>query len=269
MPRHAARFWSQRAALAAEPDVHSAGGRPPDPELAVPSGRGTAPRRPVTRRPRAEPPRPAGPGPRERRLRPWRPRRPRRPRRTATPAFSPYTSCRRRPVTAPARTRSPPSSRSASRTSTLMLANRTSGLAKMECDPVAKSVSRDPTVSTRSASRARVLVAGVPSRPMPPTCHQAAVCTAPLPANVSATGAPTTSARGLEFGGGVGVDHPAAGDDQRLLRRRRAARRPKRSRPGGGGPADGPVPLGEELGRVVVGVGLHVLRQGQHHRARR
>ena len=84
--------------------------------------------------------------------------------------------------------------RSASCTLTLMLANWTSGLAKMECDPVAKSVSREPTVSTTSASPARVLVAGVPSSPMPPTCHHAAVCTAPLPPKVSATGAPTAAA---------------------------------------------------------------------------
>ncbi len=86
-------------------------------------------------------------------------------------------------------------SRSASCTLTLMLAKRTSGLAKIEWEPVVKSVSRDPTVSTRSASRARVFVAGVPSRPMPPSCHHAACWTAPLPAKVSATGAPTAAAR--------------------------------------------------------------------------
>ena len=77
---------------------------------------------------------------------------------------------------------------------TLMLANRTAGLAKIECDAVAKSVSRAPTVSTRSASRARALAAGVPSRPMPPICHQARCCTAPLPAKVSSTGSPAVPA---------------------------------------------------------------------------
>ena len=75
-----------------------------------------------------------------------------------------------------------------------MLANRTSGLANSECDAVAKSVSRDPTVTTRSASRAISLVAGLPSRPMPPSCHQVRDRTAPLPAKVSATGMPTCSA---------------------------------------------------------------------------
>ncbi len=85
-------------------------------------------------------------------------------------------------------------SRSASRGLMLMLANRTSGWANSDWEAVVKSVSRDPTVSTRSASPASRLTAGVPSRPMPPTCHQAGRCTAPLPANVSATGRPAVSA---------------------------------------------------------------------------
>ena len=111
-------------------------------------------------------------------------------------------------------------SRSASCTLTLMLANRTSGLAKMECEPVAKSVSRDPTVSTRSASRARVLVAGVPSRPMPPTCHHAALLHRALAGEgLGDRDAGRRAASALQLGGGVGVDDAAAGDDQRLLRR--------------------------------------------------
>ncbi len=36
----------------------------------------------------------------------------------------------------------------------------------------------------------------------------------------------------------------------------------------GGWPTDHPVPFGEELDRKVVRMGLHVLRQGQHHGAR-
>ena len=86
-------------------------------------------------------------------------------------------------------------SRSASRGVTLMLANRTAGLANSDCEAVAKSVSRAPTVSTRSASRASALAAGVPSRPMPPICHQARCCTAPFPAKVSTTGMPAEEAR--------------------------------------------------------------------------
>ena len=97
-------------------------------------------------------------------------------------------------------------SRSASCTLTLMLAKRTSGLAKSEWEPVAKSVSREPTVRTRSASRASVFVAGVPSRPMPPSCHQALRWTAPLPAKVSATGIPTAAARRSSSAVGLGVD---------------------------------------------------------------
>ena len=76
-----------------------------------------------------------------------------------------------------------------------MLANRTPGLANSDWEAVAKSVSRAPTVSTRSASRARVLAAGVPSSPMPPICHQARCWTAPLPAKVSSTGMPAVPAR--------------------------------------------------------------------------
>jgi len=85
-------------------------------------------------------------------------------------------------------------SRPASPGLTLMLANRTPGLANSEWEAVAKSVRRDPTVSTRSASPARRLAAGLPSRPMPPSCHQAGRRTAPLPAKVSATGMPPASA---------------------------------------------------------------------------
>ena len=109
-------------------------------------------------------------------------------------------------------------SRSASRGLTLMLANRTAGLANSECEAVAKSVSRAPTVSTRSASRARALAAGVPSRPMPPICHQARCCTAPLPAKVSSHREADRPGQALELGGGAGVDDPAARDDQRPFR---------------------------------------------------
>jgi hypothetical protein len=85
-------------------------------------------------------------------------------------------------------------SRPASCTLTLMVANRTSGFWNNDCEAVAKSVSRDPTVRTRSAAAANSLVAGVPSNPIPPNCHQARCCTAPLPANVSATGIPAAAA---------------------------------------------------------------------------
>ena len=149
-----------------------------------------------------------------------------------------------------------------------MLANRTSGLAKIECEPVAKSVSRDPTVSTRSASLARVLVAGVPSSPMPPTCHHAAVLHGALAARRSRRpGRPDGGGELLELGGGVGVDDTAAGDDQRLLRRGEKRRDGVDLVGVRRGSADHPVPLVEELGREVVGVGLHVLRQRQHHGA--
>src|ERR687897_662046 len=98
-----------------------------------------------------------------------------------------------------------------------MLAKRTWGCWNSDWEAVAKSVRREPTVRTRSASRARSLVAGVPSRPIPPSCEQ--------------------PRHRLDL---LGV---------------------------GGGAADGPGALGEQLGRVVVGVGLDVLGQGQDHGA--
>ena len=91
-------------------------------------------------------------------------------------------------------------SRPASCPSMLMLANRTSLFWKSDCDAVAKSVSRDPTVRTRSAEAASSLVAGVPSSPIPPSCHHARCWTAPLPAKVSATGIPAAAARASSSG---------------------------------------------------------------------
>ena len=85
-------------------------------------------------------------------------------------------------------------SRAASWPSTLIEANRTSGFSNSDWEAVAKSVRREPTVRTRSAWRARALVAGVPSSPMPPSSHQSPSWTAPLPAKVSATGMPVARA---------------------------------------------------------------------------
>ena len=132
---------------------------------------------------------------------------------------------------------------------------------------MAKSVSRDPTVSTRSASRARVFVAGVPSSPMPPTCHHAALLHRALAGEGLGDRDPDGGGELLQLGGGVGVDDPATGDDDRLLGRGEK-RGDGRDLVGvGGRSADHPVALGEELGREVVGVRLHVLRQRQHHGA--
>ena len=73
----------------------------------------------------------------------------------------------------------------------------------------------------------------------------------------------------LQLAGGVGVDDPAAGDQQRPAG--------PRQQPGdlghllgvGQRPADGPVALVEQLGRVVEGLRLDVLGQGQDHGAGR
>ena len=132
-------------------------------------------------------------------------------------------------------------SRSASWTLTLIAGEPHVGVGEdASATPVAKSVSRDPTVSTRSASRARALVAGVPSSPMPPSCHHAACWTAPLPAKVSGDrDAADAAASALQLGGGVGVDDPAAGDDERLLRAAARSCGDRRDLVGVGRPAGG------------------------------
>ena len=84
-------------------------------------------------------------------------------------------------------------SRFASCGSTLMLAKRTSGFWNSECDAVAKSVSRAPTVRTRSASwRGRWSPAFPPSRCPRPATRLAAV-PRPCPRG-SATGMPAAAA---------------------------------------------------------------------------
>ena len=148
-----------------------------------------------------------------------------------------------------------------------MLANLTSGLAKMECEPVAKSVSREPDgedqvgLVGQGVGGRGALQADAADLPPRPALHGA----------LAAEGFPDRGADGggqlLELGGGVGVDHPAAGDDDRLLRASEKRCDSSDLVGVGGRPADDPVPLVEELGREVVGVGLHVLRQGQHHGA--
>ena len=147
-----------------------------------------------------------------------------------------------------------------------MLAKRTSGLAKIEWEPVLKSVSRDPTVRTRSASRARVFVAGVPSSPMPPSCHHGALLDRALAGEGLRDRDAHRGGEPFQLGGGLRVDDPAAGDDQRLLGLGEQGRHGVDLGLVGGRPADHPVPLVEELGGEVVGVGLDVLGERQHHR---
>ena len=76
---------------------------------------------------------------------------------------------------------------------------------------------RVPTCSTRSASAASALAAGLPSSPTPPSRHQTSCWTAPLPAKVSTTGIPSCSASAASSRLRLGVQDAAAGDDQRPL----------------------------------------------------
>jgi hypothetical protein len=57
-----------------------------------------------------------------------------------------------------------------------------------------KSLQRVPTPSTTSASRASALAAVVPVAPIAPTAQRWSYGSEPLPAWVSATGTPVTSA---------------------------------------------------------------------------
>ena len=68
----------------------------------------------------------------------------------------------------------------------------------------------------------------------------------------------------LQLGRGAGVDDAAARDDQRPVRGGQHGQDGVDLVAVGLRPPDGPVPLGEEPGRPVVGMGLDVLRQREH-----
>ena len=90
----------------------------------------------------------------------------------------------------------------------------------------------------------------------------------PCPACVSATGMPVASANAASASVGLRVAHAAAGDDQRPPRgrgqRRRLGQRGRRRAAGG---RTCQTRSREQRVRPVVGLGLHVLRQRQGHRA--
>jgi hypothetical protein len=71
----------------------------------------------------------------------------------------------------------------------------------------------------------------------------------------------------LELGGGAGVDDPAARDDQRPYRGSQHREHGVDLARVGLRAADNPGPFGKKLSRIVVGVGLDVLRQREHHGA--
>ena len=152
-------------------------------------GRVGVERRRTHRRPGALPPRP----------------RPARPAPVTSPA-----GARRRPGPAGRSLASPTTggapSRSASRASTLMLANRTSGVGKSECDAGGEvgqpRADGEHEVGLRGELVGRRVALEPDAAELPPGVAR----TAPLPANVSATGMPTASASARELGARVGVD---------------------------------------------------------------
>ena len=73
--------------------------------------------------------------------------------------------------------------------------NRTCSAANAVFDAVVKSLSREPTTRTRSASRASRFAAVVPVTPMAPTACGSSNANAPLPAWVSPTGMPVARAK--------------------------------------------------------------------------
>ena len=72
---------------------------------------------------------------------------------------------------------------------------------------------------------------------------------------------------GLERAGRLGVEHAAAGDDQRPLRAADGVGGDLDLAQAGARAAAVPFLRREELGRPVVGLGLHVLAEGEGHRA--
>ena len=82
----------------------------------------------------------------------------------------------------------------ASSSHTLIATKRTAGSWNALFDIVVKSVSRVPTASTRSASRAHWLAASVPVTPRAPSVSGWSHAIALFPACVSATAMPAASA---------------------------------------------------------------------------
>ena len=124
-----------------------------------------------------------------------------------------------------------------------------------------------PTPITRSAASQASLPQAEPVTPGEPKFIGCSQPVAPLPAWVSTIG---NVAPGGEVGEqvlGAGIEHAAAGDDHRRLRGADRGDHLRHLDRVGLGPADAPDPRLEEALRVVVGLGLHVLAEGEADRA--
>ena len=125
-----------------------------------------------------------------------------------------------------------------------------------------KSARRVPTAITRSAARASRLAASPPLAPTGPTFQAWFQGSAPLPACGLADGDAEPLGEVGQCGARLGVDDAAAGDDQRPFAPPRISSTARSSRcRRRDGPVDAVDPLLEEVGRIVVGLGLDVLRQ--------
>jgi hypothetical protein len=135
-------------------------------------------------------------------------------------------------------------------------------------DPVVKSWSRVPTAITTSAAAARSFAPSQPVTPTGPAFNGCEASSDALPATVSTTGTLNASAN-AQLGLGARVVHAAAADDQRPLGGADRSRGALELAEVGTGRGDLTDLHLEELVRVVVRLGLHVLGQREERRAAR
>ncbi len=153
----------------------------------------------------------------------------------------------------------------ASKPRTLMLTNRTSGLAKIVWLAVVKSEYRVPMPMTTSASRARALAADEPVEPTPPTALRWSQLMAPLPAWVSATGMPVAVANARSCSEASEYTTPPPATTRGPCAERMTSTARARAGRLGHGAADVPHPPAEQLHGPVEGLGLDVLGEGDRH----
>ena len=120
---------------------------------------------------------------------------------------------------------------------------------------------------TRSAASQAALPQAEPVTPGEPKFSGCSQLVAPLPAWVSTIGMLRRAAKSASSVLGAGVEHAAPRHDHRRLGGAERGDDGLDLDRVGLGPADAPHPRLEEALRVVVGLGLHVLAEGEAHRA--
>ena len=130
-----------------------------------------------------------------------------------------------------------------------------------------KSWRRVPTASTKSASAASALAAEVPVTPTAPRASGKVSSIDDLPACVTATGIAVRLGERRQLGGGLRIEHAAAGDDDRPLSGLEGGDRRGELVFVGTYAARRPDLFGEQDFRPIERLGLNVLAHGERHRA--